>query len=53
MTRSGESWSNFWGSLSEMGFYARSHDYMIVVKNSIRYVYFIWLFGYYFFLKEG
>lgn len=31
-------WSNFWGALSEDGFYARSHDYMGIVAESIRYV---------------
>ncbi|XP_055326484.1 procollagen-lysine,2-oxoglutarate 5-dioxygenase isoform X2 [Sitodiplosis mosellana] len=36
MTRYESSWSNFWGSLSEKGFYARSHDYMQIVKNEIR-----------------
>lgn len=36
LTRSGESWSNYWGALSEMGYYARSHDYLDIVKNKIR-----------------
>lgn len=42
MVRPGEVWSNFWGALSEKGFYARSHDYMDIVKNNIRYVLWIW-----------
>ncbi|XP_037038309.1 procollagen-lysine,2-oxoglutarate 5-dioxygenase isoform X2 [Bradysia coprophila] len=36
MVRPGEVWSNFWGALSEKGFYARSHDYMDIVKDNIR-----------------
>lgn len=36
MTRYKSSWSNFWGALSEKGFYARSHDYMKIVLNEIR-----------------
>lgn len=38
MTRFESSWSNFWGALSEKGYYARSHDYMDIVKNEIRWV---------------
>lgn len=38
MIRPGEVWSNFWGALSEKGFYARSHDYMDIAKDNIRYV---------------
>jgi len=30
-----ELWSNFWGALSEGGYYARSHDYVDIVKNDI------------------
>lgn len=29
-------WSNFWGSLSAEGYYARSHDYVDIVKNKRR-----------------
>lgn len=29
-------WSNFWGALSESGFYARSNDYLDVVNNKVR-----------------
>lgn len=28
-------WSNFWGAISEKGFYARSTDYMSIVKNEV------------------
>lgn len=34
--RIGGVWSNFWGALSEKGFYARSTDYMSIVNNEIR-----------------
>lgn len=27
-------WSNFWGSLSSEGYYARSHDYIDIVKRN-------------------
>ncbi|SPP77043.1 procollagen-lysine,2-oxoglutarate 5-dioxygenase [Drosophila guanche] len=30
-----ELWSNFWGALSEGGFYARSHDYVDIVKRDL------------------
>lgn len=36
MTRHEKVWSNFWGALSDKGFYARSLDYMTIVKNEIR-----------------
>lgn len=36
LTRPREVWSNFWGALSENGFYARSYDYMEIVKGEIR-----------------
>lgn len=36
LTRHESSWSNFWGALSEKGFYARAHDYMRIAKNEIR-----------------
>ncbi|XP_053954826.1 procollagen-lysine,2-oxoglutarate 5-dioxygenase [Anastrepha ludens] len=29
-----ELWSNFWGALSDGGYYARSHDYVDIVKGS-------------------
>lgn len=44
MTRYDSSWSNFWGALSEKGYYARSHDYMKIVKNEYRYVLIIFWF---------
>ncbi|XP_028968240.1 procollagen-lysine,2-oxoglutarate 5-dioxygenase [Galendromus occidentalis] len=31
--RTGQAWSNFWGALTSEGFYARSHDYMEIVKG--------------------
>lgn len=30
-----ELWSNFWGALSEGGYYARSHDYVDIVKREL------------------
>ncbi|ALC43711.1 Plod [Drosophila busckii] len=30
-----ELWSNFWGALSDGGFYARSHDYVDIVKRDL------------------
>lgn len=36
MIRPGEVWSNFWGSINAQGYYARSHDYMDIVKDNIR-----------------
>ncbi|XP_066261630.1 procollagen-lysine,2-oxoglutarate 5-dioxygenase [Euwallacea similis] len=33
LIRPGKSWSNFWGSLSKDGFYARSNDYMDIVHG--------------------
>lgn len=36
ITRFESTWSNFWGALSEKGFYARSHDYMKIVQNEVR-----------------
>lgn len=29
-------WSNFWGAIMDDGFYARSFDYMDIVKNERR-----------------
>ncbi|XP_016987590.1 procollagen-lysine,2-oxoglutarate 5-dioxygenase [Drosophila rhopaloa] len=34
-TKHEELWSNFWGALSEGGYYARSHDYVDIVKSQI------------------
>lgn len=36
LKRHKEVWSNFWGALSESGYYARSHDYMAIVEETIR-----------------
>ncbi|XP_064461104.1 procollagen-lysine,2-oxoglutarate 5-dioxygenase 1-like isoform X2 [Ornithodoros turicata] len=33
LTRQKSMWSNFWGALSADGFYARSHDYVEIVKG--------------------
>ncbi|XP_060516799.1 procollagen-lysine,2-oxoglutarate 5-dioxygenase isoform X2 [Cylas formicarius] len=33
LIRPGKAWSNFWGSLTKDGFYARSNDYMDIVHN--------------------
>ena len=35
-TRVGGVWSNFWGAISEKGFYARSSDYMSIVEKEVR-----------------
>ena len=32
--RPGKMWSNFWGALSQTGFYARSEDYMDIVEGN-------------------
>lgn len=37
LVRPGKAWSNFWGSLTKDGFYARSNDYMDIVHNLKRY----------------
>ncbi|XP_017060084.1 procollagen-lysine,2-oxoglutarate 5-dioxygenase [Drosophila ficusphila] len=34
-TKHQELWSNFWGALSEGGYYARSHDYVDIVKRDL------------------
>ncbi|KAM5163708.1 procollagen-lysine,2-oxoglutarate 5-dioxygenase 2 isoform 2-T2 [Mantella aurantiaca] len=34
VTRHGKLWSNFWGSLSSDGYYARSEDYIDIVQGS-------------------
>ncbi|CAG9823589.1 unnamed protein product [Phaedon cochleariae] len=36
LVRPGKAWSNFWGSLTKDGFYARSNDYMDIVHNEKR-----------------
>lgn len=36
VTRASGLWSNFWGALSETGYYARSNDYLDLVKNKVR-----------------
>ncbi|KAH9399042.1 Procollagen-lysine,2-oxoglutarate 5-dioxygenase 1 [Tyrophagus putrescentiae] len=36
LTRPNELWSNFWGALTHDGFYARSTDYIQIVKNERR-----------------
>uniref|UniRef100_A0A3B5KVN4 Procollagen-lysine,2-oxoglutarate 5-dioxygenase 1 n=1 Tax=Xiphophorus couchianus TaxID=32473 RepID=A0A3B5KVN4_9TELE len=33
ITRAGRLWSNFWGALSEDGYYARSEDYVDIVQG--------------------
>uniref|UniRef100_A0A3Q0RD25 Procollagen-lysine,2-oxoglutarate 5-dioxygenase 1 n=1 Tax=Amphilophus citrinellus TaxID=61819 RepID=A0A3Q0RD25_AMPCI len=33
ITRNGRLWSNFWGALSEDGYYARSEDYVDIVQG--------------------
>lgn len=33
LTRPGKLWSNFWGSLTPDGYYARSHDYINLIKG--------------------
>lgn len=38
VTRLEQIWSNFWGALSENGYYARSNDYLDIVNNKMRYV---------------
>ncbi|TMW41456.1 hypothetical protein DOY81_013463, partial [Sarcophaga bullata] len=35
VTKYNELWSNFWGALSEGGYYARSPDYVDIVKSDI------------------
>lgn len=34
--RMGAVWSNFWGAISDKGFYARSSDYMSIVNYDVR-----------------
>jgi procollagen-lysine,2-oxoglutarate 5-dioxygenase len=36
LVRPYKAWSNFWGALSSEGFYARSNDYMDIVKGERR-----------------
>ncbi|KAG7212693.1 hypothetical protein KM043_012970 [Ampulex compressa] len=33
-----KAWSNFWGATTNDGFYARSFDYMEIIKNERRYI---------------
>ena len=35
MMRKQTQWSNFWGGISESGFYARSPDYMDIVDYKL------------------
>ncbi|XP_054159305.1 procollagen-lysine,2-oxoglutarate 5-dioxygenase-like [Oppia nitens] len=36
LSRNSQLWSNFWGALSSEGFYSRSFDYILIVKNDRR-----------------
>lgn len=36
LVRPGKAWSNFWGAITDDGFYARSTDYMDIVHNERR-----------------
>ncbi|GAB0087403.1 hypothetical protein DMENIID0001_017010 [Sergentomyia squamirostris] len=36
ITRFNDAWSNFWGALSDQGYYARAHDYLDIVNNRKR-----------------
>ncbi|XP_076299960.1 procollagen lysyl hydroxylase isoform X1 [Lasioglossum baleicum] len=36
LVRPNKMWSNFWGAITDDGFYARSFDYMEIVKNERR-----------------
>lgn len=38
LVRPGKAWSNFWGSLTTDGFYARSFDYLDIVHDKKRYL---------------
>lgn len=44
-----KAWSNFWGAITDDGFYARSFDYMEIIKNERRYSKFIHINLLYFF----
>lgn len=35
VTKNNELWSNFWGALAEGGYYARSPDYVDIIKGDI------------------
>ncbi|XP_055376791.1 procollagen-lysine,2-oxoglutarate 5-dioxygenase [Condylostylus longicornis] len=35
IARTNELWSNFWGALNDHGYYARSHDYVDIVKRAL------------------
>lgn len=45
LTRPKDAWSNFWGALNDQGYYARSHNYLDIVNENIRWVW-IWLGSY-------
>lgn len=36
LTRYNQVWSNFWGAITPAGYYARSHDYMDIVKGNLK-----------------
>lgn len=36
VTRPNEMWSNFWGALTDDGFYSRSNDYVQIVQGERR-----------------
>lgn len=38
LARPYKAWSNFWGALTEDGFYSRSFDYMDIVNYEKRFV---------------
>ncbi|OTF77143.1 hypothetical protein BLA29_014420, partial [Euroglyphus maynei] len=33
LVRPKEYWSNFWGTITNDGYYSRSHDYVQIIKN--------------------
>lgn len=47
-----KAWSNFWGAITDDGFYARSFDYMEIIKNERRYSKFTHINLLYFFLNR-
>lgn len=47
-----KAWSNFWGAITDDGFYARSFDYMEIIKNERRYSKFTHINLLYFFLDR-
>lgn len=36
LKRPGNNWSNFWGTIANDGYYARSTDYMDIIENKRR-----------------